>query len=121
MIASSLDIVSANQSRENIILACLNNLSESVSSTSIFIAFIAGQACAVELTTSSVSLSPPLESGAVRHSLIPILRPLQFNTLFLGPDRPYFQRKLLLVLRSEVGFTYVLSMRNRFFDIRLDY
>ena len=61
-IASSLDIVSANQSRENIILACLNNLSESVSSTSIFIAFLAGP-CAVELTTSSVSLSPPLESG----------------------------------------------------------
>ena len=49
------------------------------------------------------------------------MRPLQLNTLFLGPDRPYFQRKLLLVLRSEVGFNYVLSMRNRFFEINLDY
>ena len=49
------------------------------------------------------------------------LWPLQLNTLFLGPDRPYFQRKLLLILRSEVGFNYVLSMRNRFFEIRLDY
>ena len=48
-------------------------------------------------------------------------RPLQLNTLFLGPDRPYFQRKLLLVLRSEVGFNYVLSMRNRLFEISLDY
>ena len=51
----------------------------------------------------------------------PVVRPLQLNTLFLGPDRPYFQRKLLLVLRSEVGFNYVLSMRNRFFEINLDY
>ena len=48
------------------ILVCLSVLSESISSTSIFIAFLAGP-CAVELTTSSVSLSPPpLESGAVQ-------------------------------------------------------
>ena len=40
------------------------------------------------------------------------LRPLLLNTLFLGPDRLYFG-KLLLVLRPEIGFNYVLSMRNR--------
>ena len=62
---SSLHIVSAN-SQEKI----LPLLSEStLSNMSIFIAFLAGP-CAVELTTSSVSLSPPLEPGAVRYSLI---------------------------------------------------
>ena len=30
--------------------------------------------------------------------------PLQFKTLFLGPDRSYFSRFVLLVLRSEVTF-----------------
>ena len=49
------------------------------------------------------------------------LRPLQLNTLFLGPDRSYFWRKLLLVLRSEVSFNYILSMCNRFLKKRLDY
>ena len=34
-------------------------------------------------------------------------------TLFLGPDQPYFWRKCLLVLRSEVVFNYILSMRMR--------
>ena len=47
-----------------------------------------------------------------------IIRPLQLNTLFLGPDRPYFQIKLLLVLRSEVGFNCILSMRNRLLEIK---
>ena len=60
-------------------------------------------------------------SGKTALNVHSLVRPLQLNTLFLGPDRPYFQRKLLLVLRSEVGFNYVLSMRNRFFEIRLDY
>ena len=46
-------------------------LSGSVSSTSIFIAFLAGP-CAGELTTSSVSLSPLLESGAVQKLILTV-------------------------------------------------
>ena len=63
------------QSRENLILAASVIRVNSNSSTSIFIEFLACP-CVVELTTSSVSLSPPLEPGGVRYSSMPMVASL---------------------------------------------
>ena len=59
----------------------------------------------VDLCAAPGSWSQVLSKRLKYVKLVHVLfRPLQFNVLFLGPDRPYFLRCFLLILGSEVRF-----------------